>query len=599
MRSYKPFVVGLCVTALIVSVTTSAPAAEFAQRYRATLDFSESRKGYEWTTGPEESWRLNEFDYSLGDAFHVKLGPSQVVFGCHESNVVWAAVFPDEPGQIVAAPQGKGEHATSIWLRFNPARLEELFPERIVARQGNPATVSRTKRLAMHKLIASWQSGGLPMIPWKKSVTFDMETREGSRRFYSLDMETGHVEYVDAFRAGTLPVPKPIDPKTALTAFDEVWSAFDREYAMFAIKPRVDWNKLRQTYRPRAAVAKDNNELAAIIAEMLDHLEDLHVYVAVDNSYVPGYNRPRFLNANPAALPRFVHKITETGRGLHWGRIDDGIGYINIDRLSDDALPQTFDEAIEQMGKAKGLILDLRYNGGGSEPLGCQIAGRLLDRPRTYSLSQFRNGPKHTDLGPKDERSCGPDGPWRFLGPVVVLQGQKTMSSAESFALALAQCPQVTTMGDRTAGSSGNPRRLDAGAGIIVNLPRWIDMDPHGKPIDAVGIPPQVKIEAVAADFKGDRDPVLAAALENLKRRLKTEKPPAGGVLAAPAWRSAAQGPAEGNLGVSGAGRRGRQTAYGHPYSVRPPDGSRQHFLRDRRPGQQRVSLAADAAVPS
>jgi C-terminal processing protease CtpA/Prc len=105
------------------------------------------------------------------------------------------------------------------------------------------------------------------------------------------------------------------------------------------------------------------------------------------------------------------------------------------------------------------------------------------------------------------------------------------MSSAESFVLALAQCPQVTTLGDRTAGSSGNPRRVDAGAGIVVNLPRWIDMDPEGKPIDPAGVAPRVKIEAKPEDFRGDRDPVLAAALENLRGRPQAQATPSGGVL--------------------------------------------------------------------
>ena len=103
------------------------------------------------------------------------------------------------------------------------------------------------------------------------------------------------------------------------------------------------------------------------------------------------------------------------------------------------------------------------------------------------------------------------------------------MSSAESFALMLAQCPQVITLGDRTAGSSANPRRIDAGTGIVVNLPRWIDMDPQGKPIDAVGVPPRVKIETRPEDFTGDRDPVLTAALEDVRNRAKSA--PAGKVL--------------------------------------------------------------------
>jgi hypothetical protein len=82
------------------------------------------------------------------------------------------------------------------------------------------------------------------------------------------------------------------------------------------------------------------------------------------------------------------------------------------------------------MGDTKGLILDLRWNGGGAEPLGREIVGRFLDRPRVYSCHQLRCGPKHTDLAPKRERQCVPAGPWYYTGPVAVLQGRKTMSSA-------------------------------------------------------------------------------------------------------------------------------------------------------------------------
>ena len=98
---------------------------------------------------------------------------------------------------------------------------------------------------------------------------------------------------------------------------------------MFVVKPKVDWTKLRETYRPRAANARDNQELAMVIGEMLDHLEDLHVYITVDGAYVPGYQRERPLNANPKAVARLIGPITSAGRDLEWARTRDGIGYIN------------------------------------------------------------------------------------------------------------------------------------------------------------------------------------------------------------------------------------------------------------------------------
>jgi len=168
--------------------------------------------------------------------------------------------------------------------------------------------------------------------------------------------------------------------------------------------------------------------------------------------------------------------------------------------------------------------VDLRFNGGGDELLARRLAGRFLDRERVYSTNQYRAGKKRDALGNVLDRTFEPRGPWRYSAPVVVLQGQKTMSSAESLALMFAQCPDVTTMGDRTAGSSANPRRLELDHGIIVNVPRWLDMDPKHKPIDGVGIAPDEPIDATSVgDFK-EGDPVFEAGVQFLKKQ-KNRKP--------------------------------------------------------------------------
>jgi C-terminal processing protease CtpA/Prc len=104
--------------------------------------------------------------------------------------------------------------------------------------------------------------------------------------------------------------------------------------------------------------------------------------------------------------------------------------------------------------------------------------------------------------------------------------GQKTLSSAESFALMLAQCPQVSTMGDRTGGSSGNPRRIELDCGISVNLPRWLDMDPQGNPIEGHGVQPKIKIKATSDAFSDTEDPVLESALKHLGKTSKGKRKP-------------------------------------------------------------------------
>jgi C-terminal processing protease CtpA/Prc len=195
--------------------------------------------------------------------------------------------------------------------------------------------------------------------------------------------------------------------------------------------------------------------------------------------------------------------------------------------LSNPSLPAEVDRALEALSDTWGLVMDLRFNGGGGEDLAIRIAGRFHDRERVYSTNRYRSGPEHDQLGPLLKRTCGPRGPWRYRGPVVCLVGRKTMSSAESFALMMAQCPQVTTMGDRTAGSSANPRRREFPGGISVTVPQWIDMDPDGNPLDEEGYEPDVVVKARAGDFD-DHDPVIDAALKMLRRTPKGKRRPAG-----------------------------------------------------------------------
>tara|TARA_R110002124_G_scaffold287325_1_gene472894 strand:+ start:311 stop:1939 length:1629 start_codon:yes stop_codon:yes gene_type:complete len=506
----------VCVLVLLLQTSTAVSAEDLGEKYPASLDASKQPRSYAATTTKEDVWKLSSFEFQLADKFKIQLGPSQVVLGRHDRNVLWAAVFPETPGEIVTAGAGKGEHVTSLWLRFHPARVGELFPADTVATQGDSKWIEQAVALARHKMRSSWHQGGKPMVPVRESLIFDLETKEGNRRFYAIDTSQQTAQYIDAFRQRTLPVAAPFKTGDGAEIFDKIWSAFDREYAMFVIKPDVDWQKLREEYRPRAVAAKNNRELAEILSEMLAHLKDLHVYVQVERTYVKGFNRERLFNASPVAAAHLIGKIIQI-KGMRWGRTTDDIGYIAVDSLSNQALSNEFETVLKQMQGTRGLILDLRANGGGAEPLARKISGYFIEKPTLYAMHQYRSGPKHTDLGNPQKRIVSPDQNWYYQGPVIVLQGERTMSSAEAFVLMLAACPHVTTMGDRTAGSSGNPRRIDAGAAIIVNLPRWIPQDASGNSFDTVGIQPDVPVKATPKEFTKTADPVLSAALKRLR----------------------------------------------------------------------------------
>ena len=194
-----------------------------------------------------------------------------MVFGKHDTSVVWAVVIPEKPAKLAARAKGGGEEIRCVFLRFNPALVAELFPKKTVRGQGSPMLAYEGKRVFAWKINAAWQSGNQPVIPWKQSIVVDVSTDAG-RRFFMVDTDKSEVKYEPFFEQKPLPTSRPISKTDALAAFDETWEAFDREYPTFVLKAEVDWSAIRKQWRKSAETAKTSYEAAAAIAGMLQPL---------------------------------------------------------------------------------------------------------------------------------------------------------------------------------------------------------------------------------------------------------------------------------------------------------------------------------------
>lgn len=530
MRCFRSASVKLAGLLLALPIAAGAHGVrggeDLARRYPATMSWSES--GLDWVCGPEDVWELDSFELHMGKELEIACKKATVALGRHGTNVLWAVVFPDKPAKIRSELAGDGESTEAILLRFAPSDVGRIFPSSTVGDPGEPWLRARAGRIFERKLGWRWSTpSGNPTVVPAGFVIVDADTTAGTRRFYGLDRNAGKVEYVADFETKPVPPAAPIGKKDALEDFEEVWTAFDREYAQFEALPELDWDAVRKQYAKAAGAAGTNFDLAAVLADMLAHLEDLHVWVRCGEDWLPGYTRERPLNASWNASLAAMGETQELGKDLVYGRTADGIGYLNVHRLGDPELAAHADRALEELADTWALVIDLRFNGGGDELLARAVAGRFLDEERTYSKNRYRIGPEHDDLGELLERRAAPRGPWRYAAPVIVLQGRKTLSSAESFALMLAQCPQVTTTGDRTGGSSGNPRLLELACGIAVNLPRWLDLDPDGNPIERVGIAPDMQVDLAPEAFTPTEDPLLQVALERLRELPERKRAPA------------------------------------------------------------------------
>ncbi len=504
---------------------------DLLQRYPTKLTAGDTRpdQARSWEFTEDDVFRVTQYRLEVGKELRVDVGPADLGIGHCADGAVWAVLIPRASGTLTS--RGTNQDVIShVWLRFHPKEITRLFPPETVSASGATNLLAQMRFIANTKMNSSWHAGDRAMIPELKDMTVDVDTKDGPRRFFSVDTEAQTAQYWDAFENRSVRLPPALIPDLAMSAFDQLWEAFDQKYAMFVLRPEVDWTSLRGQYRPKALACKSTYEFAGVCADMLKNLRDLHIWLKVADSYIPVFNRPRSANANPRAYRSILGGLNQE-EGVAWAVTSNNIGFIAISGWEDSKIPTECGEALEQMRDTRGLIVDVRLNGGGGEPLAEKFAGRFLEKEFVYAYSQFRNGPNHTNLTEKYERKVAPRGPWRYSRPVILLIGQKCMSSNESFIGMMTGDPEVTTMGDHTCGSSGNPEIVHLPLDITVSVPQWIDYLPDGTVLDERGFQPQLPFKPAPGAFEGDRDDLLTAALARLSQLPLPDKPIVGPVF--------------------------------------------------------------------
>jgi hypothetical protein len=112
------------------------------------------------------------------------------------------------------------------------------------------------------------------------------------------------------------------------------------------------------------------------------------------------------------------------------------VGFLKITGSMDAATVKAFHGAFDQLQGMDSLLLDCRSMGGGGDDSAWEMCGRLF--------------PKGADNG--NQRRIAPSGSWQFDGPVVMLQDETEVSSAETFTWALSETRRVVSVGRPTGG---------------------------------------------------------------------------------------------------------------------------------------------------
>ena len=184
------------------------------------------------------------------------------------------------------------------------------------------------------------------------------------------------------------------------------------------------------------------------------------------------------------------------------------IGYIQILEFS-RRTAQEIEAAVRQQLQAgvRGLIIDVRYNGGGLLDTTVSTADLFLDNG-TILIERDANG-KETSFVAK-QGQVAPN------IPIVILQNRFSASASEVLAAALQENGRATLIGEKSFGKGtvNSPRQLSDGGALYVTIAEWLT--PTGTLINNVGIRPDIEVIPTDDDIDQRRDPQLLRAVDVL-----------------------------------------------------------------------------------
>ena len=196
--------------------------------------------------------------------------------------------------------------------------------------------------------------------------------------------------------------------------------------------------------------------------------------------------------------------------------LENSIGYIQVTSF-DDKCAEEFKEKYIELSKEniKGLIIDLRDNGGGIVQEALKISDYALEKGDVILRTKDKEGNEKVEKSTKKPI---------ITIPVVILTNENTASASEIVAAALKENGKATILGEKTFGKGVIQEliTLNDGSGIKITTEEYYT--PNKNKINKVGITPDKEVslpEEIETSYNIERkdDTQLQEAIKVLNNK--------------------------------------------------------------------------------
>ena len=249
-----------------------------------------------------------------------------------------------------------------------------------------------------------------------------------------------------------------------VSVFDYLWDKVDQQYAFFDVKG-IDWDSVREVYRPMVYEDMDNDSLFRVCAAMLNTLQDGHTNLIssfdlshYDSVYYKMYAEKN-IDEDLVLLNYLTINFHTTGSFTHNAIRNGKVAYIRYVSFSNDISETSLKHITKCYNNCQGMILDLRQNGGGSKNNIASLLSIFDNHKQPLYLTQIKSGPGHNDFTELEAvyatDTCILETP--YTKPVAVLIDRGSYSATSFFSICTMAYPNIRLFGDYSGGGLGLP----------------------------------------------------------------------------------------------------------------------------------------------
>ena len=290
------------------------------------------------------------------------------------------------------------------------------------------------------------------------------------------------------------------ESSSPVNVFDYLWDKVDQQYAFFDVKG-IDWDSVREVYRPMVNDDMDKEDLFDVCAAMLNTLQDGHTNLISgfnvsrnDSVYYRMYAH-RNINTDVVLFNYLTLQYHSTGAFAHNAIRDGRVAYVRYSSFENTISESALKYITDRYKDCDGMILDMRQNGGGSIDNIRMMLSIFDNHKQPLYYSQIKSGPGHEDFTELTTvyatDTCILETPYNKRVAVLIDRG--SYSATSFFAVCTMGYPNIRLFGDYSGGGLGLPNggALPNGWTYRFSITRTLALDGNNY---ENGVPPSERV---------------------------------------------------------------------------------------------------------